>query len=239
MRAKAIPALLTALTNCLNSDYRIRKEAVAIFRAQSVLFTALTYAWLVIAGGCAHLNFNRISHDAQGNERSTEIGGVRYYAPEPYVQIDVGAQGYCQTTVKWLPDYSREYEIEPHYWLGTVSLKPTLSDGWNLTALDSSVDTKIPEMVTAMTGVLTAATKAGGLPAAPPTTGAASEKVISSPGLYRLVLPGAKKQDGIVANEAKLEPVFILGDESGKAMACPKAKPPSPQPQPGNGHQKQ
>ena len=191
----------------------------------------------MIAGGCAHLNFYRISHDANGKEQSNEIGGIRYYAPEPYVEIDVGAQGYCQTTVKWLPDYNREYEIEPHYWLGTVSLKPTLSDGWNLTALDSSVDTKVPEMVTAMTGVLSAVTKAAGLPEAPSMAATSGEAVIKSPGLYRLVLPGAKEKDGTVATQAKLEPVFVIGDESGKALVCPKGKPPELQKHPGSGHQ--
>jgi hypothetical protein len=192
----------------------------------------------VIALGCAHLDFNRISHDADGKEISQEIGGVRYYAPEPYVEIAIGAQGYCETTIKWLPDYNREYEIEPHYWLGTVSLKPTLSDGWNLTALDSSVDTKIPEMVNAMAGVLSTATKAAGLPSAPSVGVATDERVVFGPGFYRLVLPGAKEQNGATATQPKLEPVFLIGDESGKAMVCPKVKPQEPPSQPGKGHQK-
>jgi hypothetical protein len=214
-----------------------RKRGAAIFLVRSIAVFALTLVWLVISGGCTHLNFYRISHDANGNEQFNKNGGICYYAPEPYVEIDVGAQGYCQTTVKWLPDYNREYEIQPHYWLGTVSLKPTLSDGWNLTALDSSVDTKVPEMVTAMTGVLSAATKAAGLPEAPSMAATAGETIIKSPGLYRLVLPGAKEQDGTVAAQAKLEPVFVIGDESRKALVCPKGKPPAPQKQLGAGHQ--
>lgn len=203
----------------------------------SALYFALASIGLsATAGGCAHLDFYRITHGSNGEQR-TEIGGIRYYAPAPYLAIDVGAQGYCQTTIKWLPDYDREFEIEPHYWLGTVSLKPTLSDGWNLTALDSAVDTKIPEMVTALTGVMSSAAKIAAPSLAPSMTSAPGEQIVRSPGLYRLLLPGAKDRFGAPVTEAKLEPLFYIGDETGKALVCPKGKPEVPLPPPhGKGH---
>ena len=54
-----------------------------------------------------------------------------------------------------------EYVIIPHYWIGSVALKPTLADGWNLTGFDSTIDTKIPETLNALAAGLKAATPGG------------------------------------------------------------------------------
>lgn len=61
--------------------------------------------------------------------------------------------------IVWLPDYSQEYEIQAHPGLGSVTMNPTLKDGWNLTGLSATVDSKTAELITAATGLATAVAK--------------------------------------------------------------------------------
>jgi hypothetical protein len=58
--------------------------------------------------------------------------------------------------------------------LGTVELKATLDDGWNLTSLGASIDTKIPETITALRGVAQAA------------AGLRGRSITNEPGLWRI-----------------------------------------------------
>jgi hypothetical protein len=59
-------------------------------------------------------------------------------------------------------------------------MKPTLNDGWNLTGLDTTIDQKIPETITALVG----AAKLGVAPGAR----ARNFSGAITPGLYRLVI---------------------------------------------------
>jgi len=117
-------------------------------------------------------------------------------------------------------------------------LKPTLTDGWNLTAFDSSVDTKIPETITAVANLAQAATKAAtaGMTGRMAVSREEKEKKIEeylkqrtlSPGLYAIV---GRKDGGGLALDTE-EPVF-----QAKGTICKKltavAKPaPSPTPSP-------
>jgi hypothetical protein len=61
--------------------------------------------------------------------------------------------------IVWLPDYSQEYEIQAHPGLGSVTMNPTLKDGWNLTGLSATVDSKTAELITAATGLASAVAK--------------------------------------------------------------------------------
>jgi hypothetical protein len=59
----------------------------------------------------------------------------------------------------WLPDYSQEYEIQAHPGLGSVTMNPTLKDGWNLAGLSATVDSKTAELITAAAGLASAVPK--------------------------------------------------------------------------------
>jgi hypothetical protein len=214
------------------------------------LLTAPMLLSFTAIAGCANLTFEEISTttDQAGNVIGTttaDVGGITYYRPAPYLKVDAGAQGGCVGTLVWLPDYSKQYKITPHYWLGTVSLKPTLADGWNLTALDSTVDTKIPETITAITGGIAnlenaakpAAVgqeeppKPGGFNSFNPRTG---KEELTGPGLYRIELSGyfSPPEAKAVPSTAKLVQVEVLreNDAARTALLCPglKSAPPAP-----------
>jgi hypothetical protein len=63
------------------------------------------------------------------------------------------AQPTLNVQIIWLPDYSQEYEILAHPGLGSVTMNPTLKDGWNLAGLSATVDSKTAELITAAAGL--------------------------------------------------------------------------------------
>lgn len=85
---------------------------------------------------------------------------------------------YYTAKIVYLPNYEEEYLIEWTAGLGSVDPHFTLGDGWNLVGFDSSVDSKFSENITAISGLISAATKGGasGTNAAP----------FDGPGLYKL-----------------------------------------------------
>jgi hypothetical protein len=121
----------------------------------STILLALAFA----VSGCAHLTFQTQEQWERPWYRRwfAKRDGIRYYRPKPYLLVTQGAaeqpKGLCAVEIRYLPDYSQQYVIVPHYWIGSVALKPTLTDGWNLTGLDSAVDTKIPETLGAIAGL--------------------------------------------------------------------------------------
>jgi hypothetical protein len=79
--------------------------------------------------------------------------GLRFYRPWPYLMVTPdGARG-CVARIIWLPRINQEYSIETTGFLGNVTLKPVLADGWNLTSFEGSVDSKIPETLGAIAAV--------------------------------------------------------------------------------------
>ncbi|MGH7779263.1 MAG: hypothetical protein ACREQR_05510 [Candidatus Binataceae bacterium] len=147
---------------------------------------------------CAHITFQSV--DAWNKPWYTrwfaQSDGIHYYRPKPYLLLTVtttektGAppastttSNACVAEIEYLPDYGQEYVMVPHYWLGSVAMKPTLTDGWNLTAFDSTVDTKIPDTITALAGLAKSIAPSGTVSAAASTGGLA-------PGLYPIVQKG-------------------------------------------------
>lgn len=123
------------------------------------------------ASGCAHLTFQTAAvHNEPWYKRwFARSDGIHYYRSKPYVLITEtkgtkDTESSCVVEIKYLPDYSQEYVIIPHYWIGSIALKPTLTDGWNLTNFDSTVDTKMPDMLNALVGGLKAAAPNGVAP---------------------------------------------------------------------------
>ena len=63
----------------------------------------------------------------------------------------------------YLPDMTRPMALTASGgWFGTATVKPTLQDGWMLTNLDGSVDSKLPETITALGAALGLGAKSGG-----------------------------------------------------------------------------
>lgn len=122
--------------------------------------------------------------------------GLPFWRPAVYFWIGKDKNGNCTATVQYLPDPTQKYLIIPHYGLGSLSFKPTLKDGWNLTSFDSTVDTKIPETLKTIPSLIQSGKKAISplffeKPAAPKN----QVKILTlPPGLYRLNLSGTTPQ---------------------------------------------
>lgn len=93
----------------------------------------------------------------------------------------------------YLPDYSRPYAISESPGLfGTASMKPQLQDGWMLTGLEASGDSKTAETLTAIAQLAGAAITGGAATAAKPPTPSAARVAqpvpndVLPPGLYKL-----------------------------------------------------
>lgn len=113
----------------------------------------------VSVGGCANVDVQRVT--------AYDQHGIRYWRPAPYVAVGpVVASGTttCQASLVMLPDKSEEYAITMNTGLwGTASAKPTLQDGWNLTGLDASADSKTAEVLGSIASILTAGAKINSL----------------------------------------------------------------------------
>ncbi|HYV65478.1 MAG TPA: hypothetical protein VE964_04495 [Myxococcales bacterium] len=171
--------------------------------------TALVVA---VMGGCARLEIKPAA------DANTE--GLHFYRPAPYVVISNGDKG-CQINVIYLPNPDQEFVIVPHAGLGSVAFKPTLQDGWNLTAIDSTVDSKGVDLLNAIASFIPGAGKAaGGAPEAAPTCPI---------GLYRLSMQCLRSSAaGGPKTEASecLSPIFketIAARERERKPAAPPA----------------
>src|SRR5579872_4257899 len=189
---------------------------------------------------CAHITFESVdTWNKPWYERwFAQSDGIRYYRPKPYLLVTEtvtektgGAPGggtaseSCVAEVKYLPDYSREYVMIPHYWLGSVAMKPTLADGWNLTNFDSTVDTKIPETINALAALSKSVAPNGIAPLTALET-LKGESLIEeqknpslSPGLYEIV---QSHGDGLALDTNS--PVFYAPGKICKTLTAPPAK---------------
>jgi len=110
-----------------------------------------------------------------------KTSGILFYRPRPYLMVteapppkeqegsggsslshlDMNSQDKAgppatqqlSVQIVWLPDYSQEFEIQAHPGLGSVTMNPTLKDGWNLASLSATVDSKTAELITAAAGL--------------------------------------------------------------------------------------
>lgn len=164
------------------------------------MFRNLLYILLLAAltvSGCAYAEVRPI--------RSSDVEGIRFYRPWPYLWVVKAEKGGCSLTVNYLPDTSQEYIIIPHTGVGTLKVAPTLAEGWNLTAFEVTADSKTAELVSAITGIA-GNIVAGAMPPAMQRTG-------FGPGLYRFEFDS----NGRVAT---LTEVFHLTDENGQPSKC-------------------
>lgn len=134
-------------------------------------FVFLTVAVFLLAG-CAQVEI------AQITKENPYKGGLRFYRPHPYLLVTKDKDGNLHSTIIWLPDKNEEYVLKVKSGIGSVNTQVTLTDGWNLTGLNETRDSKIPEMVTAITGALKVPTELIPKVAVTPQE--------PTPGLYRL-----------------------------------------------------
>lgn len=151
--------------------------------------------------GCARLEIRKAG--------SSDVEGLRFYRPWPYLWITVNDKGQCIPSITYLPDTSQDYVIIPHAGFGSVAMKPTLKDGWNLTAFDGSVDTKVAETLNAVGGLL-GKIAPGGLVTKADKEGPKP----MGPGLYRFVFDSGGGITDVV-------PVIQVAGEGGTPVACP------------------
>lgn len=126
---------------------------------------------IALLSGCASVS---VTHVADGDKSD----GVHFYEPRPYLLVAAqskttpGAGGAPAVTsteytsqIIYLPDTTKLYVIKANSGLGTVNASVKLKDGWMLTDFGDQRDSKIPETITALTGV---AKEAAALAAQPP-----------------------------------------------------------------------
>lgn len=155
-----------------------------------------------VAGGCASTTVkqNPGPHDH----------GFRFYRPKPYLLIKPAPATDTKDTsefvsIEWttLPDFSEQYSLHARAGLGTNATKVTLEQGWKVTKIDYSIDSKTDDNIKAIGSLI----KSVGTFAAAgnPNAGESGKKIITAHlparnvplGLYEAVInrdPNGAKQ---------------------------------------------
>jgi hypothetical protein len=144
--------------------------------------------------GCAHVEVAHVSAHDRSN-------GIHYNEPVPFLWVtDVVTPAAPATpaagttpampatpkkdtitgTIIYLPDQSQRYVVRVRPGWGTVNGSVKLDNGWMLDTLGAQSDSKGPETITAVTGLL-----AGAAALAPRMVGAPAPP---APGLYRIAM---------------------------------------------------
>lgn len=89
--------------------------------------------------------------------------GLRFYRPKPYLMVKPmtnksgePVSGFVSLETKMLPDFSEEYSVHVRPGIGSNDTQITLTDGWNLTALNVDVDSQIDENIDAVANLVKA-----------------------------------------------------------------------------------
>lgn len=140
------------------------------------LILLLSLSLISLIQGCANLEIRK--------SRGPDDEGLPYYRPMPYLLISTGEKGYCKSEIIVLPDMSEEYRMIPHAGMGSIDFGPTLTNGWNLTSLNSKVDTQTDENITAISGLISTLASTALLGMSPEK---GETRPIIGPGLYRFL----------------------------------------------------
>ena len=104
--------------------------------------------------GCAQVRVRTL--DSAGGKRAE---GVRFYRPWPYllVTVETGEKGsQFKNQVIYLPKTDEPFVAEVSPGWGTANGTVKLQDGWNLVELGAATDSKIPDTITAVSGLIPA-----------------------------------------------------------------------------------
>ena len=134
---------------------------------------AMAFIGVLAVAGCANIDIQKVTSANQDT-----VHGIRYWRPAPYLSVTGDTNGTCVARLVYLPNMKEEYAITPIGGFGSINFKPTLTDGWNLTALDATVDSK-----TSVSDFLGAITKIQGLAIARSRT----TPGMMTPGIYKLI----------------------------------------------------
>jgi hypothetical protein len=122
---------------------------------------AAAWCLALVFCGCAHVVVRHVAE----NDKSC---GVHFYEPRPYLLVTdqpivMGTNGVVHSytsTIIYLPDKSQRYVVQIKQGWGTVNGSVKLANGWMLDTLGAQTDSKGPETIAAVTGLLK---EAGGL----------------------------------------------------------------------------
>jgi hypothetical protein len=106
--------------------------------------------------GCAHVEVTHVDDKDKSD-------GVHFYEPRPYLLVTktASASGPNELTnqIIWLPDHNKRFKVEFKGGWGTMNGSVKLQNGWLLDTLGAQTDSKIPETITAVGGLITAIAK--------------------------------------------------------------------------------
>ncbi|MBN2212214.1 MAG: hypothetical protein JW709_12525 [Sedimentisphaerales bacterium] len=98
-------------------------------------------------GGCTSVIVRPV-----GKENADEEG-VHFYRPAPYLLV-TKQNDKIESKIIYLPELSQEYVIQYKPGLGTAKVDIVFENGWNLTSIGQTTDTKIPETISAVGGLM-------------------------------------------------------------------------------------
>jgi hypothetical protein len=127
---------------------------------------ALVIASAALISGCAGVSF-------YSDPELTKSTGIPVYAPKPYLLVArTGAKDKpVDVSIVYLNDTSKVVYAKPHSGFGSAKLSLALSNG-QMTSFGQETDTKIPELIASLSGMITAQAGAG-------KTGAEAKKILS------------------------------------------------------------
>lgn len=99
---------------------------------------------LLFLSGCAHLEFTDFK----------DKGGITYYDPKPYLFVSTNKDCFTTATVVMLPEKKKTLIF--HSGFGSADLSVNLTNGM-FTSVGQKTDTHIPETISAITSLGTAA----------------------------------------------------------------------------------
>ncbi|WAC27881.1 hypothetical protein [Ancylobacter sp. SL191] len=118
---------------------------------------------------------------------SPNQAGIRYWRPEVLLALqetkDKEGRVSCDVKTFTLPDKSEEYAITTNAGMGTAKSTPTLYEGWRLDGLQSDIDSKAADNITAVASLLKA------LPLSPTVSSSGNTKTAPSSkceGVFRI-----------------------------------------------------
>lgn len=149
------------------------KRGVVMLRGMkllSVLFLS------VLLCSCAGVTVKKVTAG------DVNTSGVKYYRPYPYLLVTAQSE----YKIIYLPKMDEEYSISSKPGFGSAGATCKLENGWNLTEYSDKLDSKVPETINAVSGLLKEAAAA---------TKEITEFKGLAPGLYRFDFD---KQTGFV-----------------------------------------
>jgi len=209
---RIVVAKLRATILALNLSEKIMTK-LTIFLVPLILLTACAEVKIRPLKPGERFDQSKADQQLPQDEKYYKTQGVRFFRPHPYLWITASDKGACQMDIVYLPKMDEEYVVTASTGIGSVTMNPTLTNGWSLTALNAAADSKANEMVTAIGNLTGNVAKAAG-----GGQGLLSTGTEFGPGLYRMIF-----KEGFVDD---LRLVFLQGQDKDNPAKCKELKPP-------------